>query len=174
MKADRFVLSAVAALLIAAPSLAQERELPETPFPAKVKSVTGETIDVEALAKKQRVVVVTLKATWCPVCQEQLRRIRKELPDPSECGLTFLVLAPGPADKLRAIQKDTGFDFPFIEDSDLEIAESLGIRMAEDQIWPSILILERDLTVGWMQRGRNAAFFGDPQLLEEVNCAGWI
>ena len=151
-----------------------ETQIPRAKFPAKVTSVRGESIDVAKLAETRRVVVVTLKATWCPVCQEQLRRIRRSLRNPDQCGIAILVLSPGPAEALRQIQTDLGVPFPFIEDRNLKIASSLGLRLADDQIQPSILILERDLSVGWSRVGRSTENFGDPALLREVNCAGLI
>ncbi len=39
-------------------------------FPAKVLTdIAGKTVDIEKLAAAHNLVVVTLKATWCPVCQ---------------------------------------------------------------------------------------------------------
>lgn len=149
-------------------------DLPKAKFPANVRTVEGTTLDVAALAEARRVVIVTLKATWCPVCQEQLARIHRALLNPKECGLELLVLSPGPAEALKEIKARLGVGYSFIEDRDLKIAGSLGLKLARNQIHPSILILERDLSVGWMQRGRNGAFFGDPDLVREVNCLGVI
>ena len=58
---------------------AAEAPLPDSKFPAEVIAANGKKIDVAKLAKNQRVVVVTLKATWCQVCQQQLIRIKKQL-----------------------------------------------------------------------------------------------
>ena len=143
-------------------------------FPSEVKSVNGDVIDVAQLAKKNKLVIVTLKATWCEVCQEQLYRIKKKLSESKACGLTYLVLAPGPKEELKAIQKAIGFPFPFIEDKDLRIAESLGLRMSKEEIFPSIFVLNGDLTIGWMQEGRGEGAYGDPALFEALKCAEWI
>lgn len=139
-------------------------------FPAIVESVDGQAVDLQRLAADRTVVVITLKATWCPVCQNQLVRIRERLVELEPCGITFVVLAPGPADALRAIQRRVGFDFPFVEDEDLAIAKSLGLQLADDEIVPAILMLEPDLTVGWMQQGRGSKFYGDGALVEKVAC----
>jgi peroxiredoxin len=148
--------------------------LPEVLFPEKVRDVDGQNVDVAKLAKKKKLVVITLKATWCEVCQHQLYRIKKKLAESRACGLTYLVLAPGPKKDLQAIQKAVGFPFPFVEDEGLRIAESLGLRMGEDEIFPSIFILNADRTVGWMQAGRGEGQYGDPALFEAIRCAEWI
>ena len=48
-------------------------------FPEYVTAINGKVIDITELAKQKTVVVVTLKATWCSVCQVQLQRIRDKL-----------------------------------------------------------------------------------------------
>jgi peroxiredoxin len=150
--------------------------LPDAQFPPEVVSVTGEKIDVAKLAKERRIVVVTLKATWCQVCQRQLARIKKQLDQIKYCSVTFLVLAPGPADELKAIQKRTGFPYPFIEDQDLKIGQEMRLVLSEkdQELIPAIFILNPDRTVGWIQLGRNPISYGDAQLLAEIDCGDWI
>ena len=149
-------------------------DLPQVKFPELVKSIDGKAVDVAKLAKKNKLVVVTLKATWCEVCQHQLYRIKKKLKESEACGLSYLVLAPGPKKELQAIQKTVGFPFPFVEDEGLRIAESLGLRMSEAEIFPALFILNADLSVGWMQAGRGEGVYGDPELFEAIRCAEWI
>ncbi len=76
-------------------------------FPISVTDVSGQVIDVVGIAGRQRFVVITLKATWCEVCQEQLVRIREQLGKVRFCPVTFLVLSPGPADAIRGIRDRT-------------------------------------------------------------------
>ena len=130
-------------------------------FPSRVTDVSGEVIDIVKIAGRKRLVVITLKATWCEVCQKQLVRIREQLGKVRFCPVTFLVLSPGTADAIRGIRDRTQFPYPFVEDKNLEIARSLGLLLdeASSQIVPAILIIEPDGTVGWMQKGRNAILF---------------
>jgi len=48
------------------------------------------------------------------------------------------------------------------------------LRSIKKEIVPSIFILNPDLSVGWMQRGRNARYYGDSALIEKINCGDWI
>lgn len=139
-------------------------------FPAVVTTIDGQELDVAAMARASTVVVVTLKAHWCPVCQRQLERIKLHGERLAECGIRFVVLAPGPRDELAAIRERTGFDHPFVEDRGLRISASLGLRLGDAEIQPAILMLDRDLRVGWMQRGRSSALYGDGALVEKVAC----
>ena len=165
------------ALFIAAfnPAIGANNSIyPEEPFPAAVKDIDGNRIDVARLAREKLITVVTLKATWCPVCQEQLRRLKESMSRINTQRVTFLVLSPGPEKDLHAIKERIGFPYPFIEDRNLEIAKSLGLKMGEKEIVPAILILNRERKIRWMQSGRNGWYFGDEELLKEIGLGVFI
>ena len=157
------------ALLIACTRVAAAEDARPT-LPATLDDVYGKRVDVAELAAKHRLVVVTLKATWCPVCRGQLERLRQALPRLRSCGATFIVLAPGPRDALRAVADATGFPYPFVEDRDLAIARAADLVLAPDQIVPAILVANAKREIVWMDRGRNPASFNDPALLAELQC----
>jgi peroxiredoxin len=139
-------------------------------LPATLHDVYGQLVDVAELATRHRLVVVTLKATWCPVCRGQLERLRQALPRLRSCGATFIVLAPGPREELRAVADATGFPYPFVEDHDLAIARAADLVLAPHQIVPAILVTNARREIVWMDRGRNATSFNDPALLAELQC----
>ena len=90
------------------------------------------------------------------------------------CNVTFIVLTSGSIDKIQKAKSKTQFPFPFIKDEDLTISKSLNLNIDENQILPSILILNNKLEIEWEQRGRNAFYFGDPELMKILNCSSWI
>jgi hypothetical protein len=59
-------------------------------------------------------------------------------------------------------------------DEDLTISKSLNLNIDDNQILPSILILDNKLDIEWEKRGRNAFNFGDPELMKTLNCSSWI
>ena len=61
-----------------------------------------------------------------------------------------------------------------IQDQDLNISRSLDLIINQKQILPSILILNDKLEVEWAQRGRNAFYFADPELMKHLKYEGWI
>ena len=154
----------------------ERRELPGEKFPSSIVSVSGDTVDVAQLAKNKRVVVITLKATWCLVCQRQLARIEKQLDKIKFCPVTFLVLSPGPKRELEAVKRRINFPYPFIEDRKLTLAKKFDLVLSEEkeEMIPAIFILKPDLSIGWIQLGRNGSYYGDPELFEEINCGEWI
>ena len=143
-------------------------------FPEIITDIDGDTINLKELTTQKTVAVITMKAPDCPVCQTQILRIIQNFDKLSACNVTFLVLAPGPIDKLQKAKELTKFPFPFIVDQELKIAKSLDLIINETQILPSILILNDKLEVEWAQRGRNALYFGDPELMKRLKCEGWI
>ena len=143
-------------------------------FPESIEDIDGNIINLKELTAKKTVAVITMKSPDCPVCQTQILRIMQNFDILSTCNVTFLILAPGPIEKLRKAKELTRFPFPFIVDNELKIARSLDLLLHETQILPSILILNEKLDVEWMQRGRNALYFGDPNLMKRLKCEGWI
>ena len=143
-------------------------------FPDIIKDIDGSVIDLKQMASQKRLVVITLKTAECPVCQQQLIRIKERLSELIVCNVTFIVLSPGSIDKIQKAKSKTQFPFPFIKDKDLTISKSLNLNIDENQILPSILILNNKLEIEWAQRGRNAFYFGDPELMKMLNCSSWI
>ena len=143
-------------------------------FPNVVSDIDGTIIDLKQLASEKRVVVITIKTAECPVCQQQLIRINDKLNELASCNVTFLVLSPGTINKIQKAKSNTKFPFPFIMDENLEISKSLDLIIDEKQILPSILVLNEKLEIEWAQRGRNAFFFGDSELMKILKCSSWI
>ena len=143
-------------------------------FPATVTSSTGNDIDVAALAKAHIMIVITIKATWCPVCRQQLLRIKEQLGDFEKCNASFLVLSPGSNEAVQEVKFNTDFPFPFITDQNFSIAKILDLILSPEEIMPAIVILNKDLSIKWIRRGRNALNFGDKELKDYLGCANWI
>ena len=146
----------------------------ENYFPETVTSSAGKDIDVAALAKAHTMIIITIKATWCPVCQQQLLRIKEQLGDFEKCNASFLVLSPGSNQAVHEVKFNTEFPFPFIADQNFSIAKKLDLILSPEEIMPALVILNEDLSVKWIQKGRNALNFGDAELKDYLSCANWI
>jgi len=143
-------------------------------FPSEVISSDGNEINVEKLTEGSTVIIITIKSPSCPVCQTQLIRIGKQLNTFNKCNVTFLVLSPGTSKEVHQVKLTTGFPFPFIPDDDLSIAKALGLLLNPQQILPSIIVLNDNLTINWIQKGRNNIYFGDDELYDYLDCDNWI
>ena len=143
-------------------------------FPQTVTSVLGEEIDIDKLSTSKTVVVVTLKSPTCPVCKNQLERIKRNLGAFEMCNISFLVVCPGSIDEVKSIKRESNYPFPFIVDTDLEIGKQMGLILRDNELYPSIFVLTKDRTIRWMQKGRNYLYYGDEELKEALNCHNWI
>lgn len=112
-------------------------------LPKILSDIDGKSIDIERLAQKKKLFFVTLKATWCPVCFNQLVRLKKILRKLQVCGATFVVLSPGPRKALKSIQVKTEFPYPFVEDKDSNLAKKLNLVLAPNQIQPVIFAVNK-------------------------------
>ena len=171
----RLLVLALCVLVIAPVVWAQKEDggdnnLNEVSFPAQLTDIAGNRIDVQKLAEEKNLVVVTLKATWCPVCRRQLERIQNILPKLKSCNVTFIVLSPGPAEDLAKIKAALGFNYPFVADEDFAVARSLGLERPGNQIVPCMFQVLPNLRIGWVQLGRNGYYFGDGELKRYFDC----
>ena len=82
-------------------------------FPGTIFDIDGGIISIDKLAEEKTICVITVKATWCPVCREQLTRIRDQLADFNRCNLTFLVLIPGEPEAIKLLKEKTRFPLYF-------------------------------------------------------------
>lgn len=156
--------------VLLAPPAGRGQEGDDRWFPPSLTDIDGQVLDIERLAREHNLVVVTLKAPWCPVCHRQLLRIKSLLPELEACRVSFIVLCPGSPEEVAKVREQTGFDYPFVADENLSVARSLGLARAQGQIFPCMLQVLPDLRIGWTQLGRNGAYFGDGALRDTFDC----
>lgn len=140
--------------------------------PPVLRDVTGAPVDVAALAKQGRLVFVTVKATWCPVCRVQLERLRRLLPHLRACGATFVVLVPGANEAVAAVARETHFPYPFVAEGAVAIAAAAGFAADAAELVPGFFVVDAAREKVWAQRGRGAGAFGDAELLAHLGCRG--
>lgn len=165
------LIALMLASVASTPEPSAQTQLSTPQLPATLTDIEGQPVDVQQLAAGHRLVVVTLKATWCSACSRQLVRLRERKEKFEACGVRFVVVSPGPRRALKAIADRTRFPYPFVEDVNLDLASALRLELAEDQIMPALILLDGERRIEWMQRGRNGAYFGDEALLRQLDCA---
>lgn len=138
--------------------------------PATLHDVQGAVVDVAALASRERLVFVTVKATWCPVCRTQLQRLGRLLPHLRACGATFVVLVPGANEAVAAIARETSFPYPFVAENAQALAATAGLAAEGGELVPGFFAVDASRAVVWEQRGRGAGAFGDGELMAHLGC----
>ncbi|KAK9759544.1 hypothetical protein K7432_017363, partial [Basidiobolus ranarum] len=141
-------------------------------FPKTVPTIEGDTLNVEELAAKYNLILLTLKAPGCPICPHLLILLNflglnsasteGTLEDPFErtriciskedlkfnrtllrTDSYFLVLCPGSVSQLVELRENTNFrEHSFILDTELTLSRSIGLCMATSHIWPAILHIQ--------------------------------
>lgn len=140
--------------------------------PAALRDVGGAPVDVAGLARGGRLVFVTVKATWCPVCRVQLQRLGRLLPHLRACGATFVVLVPGTDDTVATVARETAFPYPFVAEGAVALAAAAGLASSPDELFPGFFTVNAEREVVWQQRGRGAGAYGDGELLAHLGCRG--
>ena len=136
--------------------------------------IDSNKVVISELSKNKTVCIVTIKSVSCPVCTEQLIRIRDRMKEFNRCNLTFLVLAPGGKDGIKELRKRTKFPFPFVQDKNLEIAKRFDLAVPPFEIMPAVILLEKDGSVRWSKPGRGPDYYSDQALSDYLDCVNWI
>jgi len=143
-------------------------------FPKYIYDIDDNKVVISELSKIKTVCLVTIKSVSCPVCTEQLIRIRERIKEFNRCNLTLLVLAPGGKDGIKELRKRTGFPFPFIQDKNLKIAKRFDLAMPPFEIIPAVILLEKDGSARWVKPGRGPDYYSDQALIDYLDCVNWI
>ena len=146
----------------------------EDVFPKNLSDINGDKIPFSSLSKNKTVCLITIKSINCPICIEQLERIKKKALEFQKCNLTFLVLAFGSIASIKDLSKKTKFPFPFIQDKDFIISEKFGLANPPSEIIPSVILFNKDGTVKWKKSGRSAQYFSDQAIEDYLDCENWI
>jgi peroxiredoxin len=104
------------------------------------------------------------------VCAHQLVRLEQRRAGLERCGAQFLVLAPGPVERIRAARKATGFRAVWVADSSLSVGRALDLVLGAGELVPAILEIDAEGRVTWEQRGRSGEFYGDGALQKHLEC----
>ncbi|GIS71123.1 MAG: hypothetical protein CM1200mP10_07000 [Candidatus Neomarinimicrobiota bacterium] len=68
---------------------------------------------------------------------------------------SFLVLSPGSNEAVQEVKFNTDFPFPFIADKKFSIEKRTGLNsIPKKEIMPAIVILNKDLSVKWIKKGK--------------------
>ena len=143
-------------------------------FPKNVYDIDANKIVISELSKNKTVCLITVKSVNCPICIEQLIRIRDKKDDFNKCNITFLVLAPGEESGIRELRNKTDFPFPFIKDRNLKISKRFDLAVPPFEMIPAVIIIDGDGSAQWIQTGRYNDYYSDQALSDYLDCINWI
>lgn len=104
----------------------------------------GLKIALSDIAPGRPVVVVVMKATWCPVCIGQLARLSERLGDLDALDAAIVGLSGEDAETNRKLMDTTGLRFDVLGEPERSVLLELGFGApGREYLMPGLLFLDR-------------------------------
>lgn len=92
-----------------------------------LKDSTGKIVDSKNLRKKDNLVLVFYRGSWCPFCNTYLRALQKHLTDIEAAGGKLVAISVENHDASMAVAKKNEVAFTVLSDPQLTTARKFGI-----------------------------------------------
>jgi thiol-disulfide isomerase/thioredoxin len=120
-------LFALVACLLAIAAFAQNKTLPS----ANVKTLEGQSMNVQELGKTGKITVISFWATWCSPCKKELDAIKDYYADwQKDYGMELVAVSVDDtrtAAKIPAMVKEKGWDYRILHDSNKEFQQTANV-----------------------------------------------
>ncbi|HMX39305.1 MAG TPA: TlpA disulfide reductase family protein [Saprospiraceae bacterium] len=121
------LLTLVAVLLAWAATFAQTKSLPS----ANVKTLEGQSLNVQELGKSGKITVISFWATWCSPCKKELDAIKDYYDEWKEkYGVELVAVSVDDARtaaKIPAMVKEKGWEYRILLDSNKEFQQTANV-----------------------------------------------
>ncbi|MGX1024114.1 peroxiredoxin [Psychroflexus sp. MBR-150] len=91
-----------------------------------------ETFELYKALKNGPVVIVFYRGHWCPICNQHLSELEKELEKITEAGAQLVAISPEKPDKLQLTQEKTKASYTLLYDKDYKIADMFDVKFRPD------------------------------------------
>ncbi len=127
IKRTLLALCAVAVIADAKP-LAAGESIPAGPL----KTVDGESFDLTAAAREQRLAVIYYRGGWCPYCNTHLAQLQEAEPELRALGYRILAISPDQPSKMKESLEKGAMTYTLLSDSSMDAAKAFGIAFEVD------------------------------------------
>jgi peroxiredoxin len=152
-------LLTLAAFCFALAAFAQNKTLPS----ANVKTLEGQTINVQELGKTGKITVISFWATWCSPCKKELDAIKDYYPDwQKNYDMELIAVSVDDtrtAAKIPAMVKEKGWEYRILHDNNKEFQQTANVSSV-----PHTLLLDASGNIVYEHVGYTP---GDELELEE-------
>lgn len=152
-------LLALAASFITLAAFAQSKTLPSV----HVKTLEGQTLNVQDLGKSGKITVISFWATWCSPCKKELDAIKDYYEEwQKEYGVEFIAVSVDDARtaaKVPAMVAEKGWMYRVLVDANKEFQTAMNIASV-----PHTLLLDQSGNIVYEHTGYSP---GDELELEE-------
>lgn len=144
MKRRTLLALAAAAALPALTPLAAAQEKVDAYSLRRLRTSGGAETSLGEAAAGDRLVVVVMKGTWCPVCIGQLQELAARQKALGKLGARVVGLTHEAPEKARAVVKGNALPFDVLSDPNHAVLDALGLwRKDWDHPLPSLLVFDR-------------------------------
>lgn len=120
-------LLALAACFLAVATFAQNKSLPS----ANVKTLEGQSLNVQTLSQSGKITVISFWATWCSPCKKELDAIKDYYADwKKDYDMELIAVSvddPRTAAKIPAMVQEKGWDYRILVDSNKEFQQAANV-----------------------------------------------
>ena len=81
------------------------------------------TFELKQALKNGPVVIVFYRGHWCPVCNQHLSELEKDLQKIQDAGAQLIAISPEKPEKLKLTQEKTKASYTLLHDKDYKIAD---------------------------------------------------
>ena len=114
------------AVLLMTFTLSAQVDLPTT----KLKTLTGKTTDLPTIAKENTLIIVSLWATWCAPCKNELDAISEVYDDwKEETNVKLYAISVDDSRTVKRVKpliNGKGWDYEFLLDTNNDLKRALG------------------------------------------------
>jgi peroxiredoxin len=86
------------------------------------------TFELKQALNKGPVVLVFYRGHWCPVCNQHLSELEKDLQKIKDAGAQLIAISPEKPEKLQLTQDKTKASYTLLHDKDYKIADQFDVK----------------------------------------------
>ena len=99
----------------------------------ELKNLAGKEIELYDVLKKQAVVLLFYRGSWCPYCNLELKEYIDYYPRFKQAGIEILAISPEQQNFTRNFQNRNTFPFPLLFDKGNKVAKKYNLKFALDE-----------------------------------------
>jgi peroxiredoxin len=127
------LLLAGLAVTITASAEIKPLQVGETIPATKLVTVEGESFDLLAAAKEQRLAIIYYRGGWCPYCNTHLGQLQEADAKLRALGYRILAISPDSIAKMKESLDKDHMSYTLLSDSSMETAKAFGIAFEVEQ-----------------------------------------
>jgi len=99
----------------------------------KAQGLDG-TFELKKALKNGPVVIVFYRGHWCPVCNQHLSELEKDLQKIKDAGAQLVAISPEKPEKLQLTQNKTKASYTLLHDKEYKIADLFDVKFRPNAV----------------------------------------